>query len=90
MKICCNFVQNCYAQNRNIKMQGSRVMNRTLLLIPSILFCSLWMAACDTTDELHRPEEQRTMIIGGVPAHDQDYKLTRHELALNEPVANGD
>jgi hypothetical protein len=40
------------------------------LLIISLSLTGL--AACDTTDHVNKP---RTMIIGGVPVHEQDYKL---------------
>jgi hypothetical protein len=49
------------------------------------------MVGCDTTDELHRPQnEHRTMIIGGVPVNDHDYKLPREDVALNEAAADDD
>lgn len=47
-------------------------MQRMALLMISLV-CMLF-AACDTTDQLNKP---RTMIIGGVPVYEQDYKLPR-------------
>ncbi len=65
-------------------------MKRSLLIIPTMMLCSVWIVACDTTDELHRTKEQRTMIIGGVPANDLDYKLPREDVALNEAAASNE
>ena len=60
-------------------------------VLPMLCLCSFWMVGCDTTDELHRPQnEHRTMIIGGVPVKDLDYKLPREDVALNEAAADDD
>ena len=67
------------------------MMRRSLMIIPTMLLCSMWTVGCDTTDELHRPKtEQRTMIIGGVPANDLDYKMPHEDVALNEAATNDD
>lgn len=43
------------------------------------------LLACDAKKDLNQPEtEARTMIIGGVPVHDRDYKLPPQEIALNQ------
>ena len=47
-------------------------MRSMALLIMSLSLTGL--AACDTTDQTNKP---RTMIIGGVPVHDHDYKLPK-------------
>lgn len=67
------------------------MMRRSLMIIPTMLLCSVGIVGCDTTDELHRPKtEQRTMIIGGVPANDLDYKIPHEDVALNEAAASDD
>lgn len=34
------------------------------------------LTACDSTENFNEPrKETRTMIIGGVPAHDRDYQI---------------
>ncbi|WP_171264747.1 NF038215 family lipoprotein [Acinetobacter sp. ANC 4558] len=46
--------------------------------VPFILIILLMsgLVACDSTENFNKPKtDQRTMIIGGVPAFDQDYQL---------------
>ena len=51
----------------------------------------LSLAGCDGREEMQPPRtEVRTMIIGGMPVSEQDYKLPREEAAFNEPVASGE
>lgn len=52
-------------------------MKRIIFLL--ILIQSGLLAACDPTRDLNQPktEETRSMIIGGVPVHDQDYLLPK-------------
>jgi hypothetical protein len=42
------------------------------------------MVACDPTRDLNQPktEETRSMIIGGVPVHDQDYLLPKQKSSV--------
>lgn len=55
-------------------MEEGFAMKYTTLVLT--LLGLLNLVACDTrTSVEQRPMEARTMIIGGVPAHDQDYKL---------------
>ena len=36
------------------------------------------LTACDAKDDYNKPKtEVRTMIIGGMPVHDHDYRLTQ-------------
>ena len=45
----------------------------------------LLLTACDAKDDYNKPKtEVRTMIIGGVPVHDRDYKLPSQEMAFNQ------
>lgn len=49
-------------------------------------FALLSLTACDTqTSGQQQQIEARTMIIGGVPAHDKDYKLSP-STTLNEKL----
>lgn len=49
---------------------------------------SLLIMGCDTAETLNQPRaETRTMIIGGMPVHDHDYKVLQTESAWNEPSA---
>lgn len=55
-------------------------------LYAGMLLLSMSLMACDTAEGLNKPKaETRTMIIGGVPVHEQDYKRPNNELAWNEP-----
>lgn len=41
-----------------------------------MLMCVVFIAGCDAKDSLNKPKtEARTMIIGGMPVHDHDYRL---------------
>mgnify|MGYP003483377374 FL=1 len=53
-------------------------MKYTTLVL--MTFGLLNIVACDTqqTTQQHKTES-RTMIIGGVPAHDKDYKVDKSE-----------
>ena len=52
------------------------------------LIVSMLLTGCDTTDSLNKPSEKtRTMIIGGMPVHDHDYKVMQTESAWNEASA---
>lgn len=57
-------------------------MKRIIFLV--ILIQSGLLAACDPTRDLNQPktEETRSMIIGGVPVHEQDYMLPRQEPSV--------
>lgn len=57
-------------------------MRRIALLIVSLGVT--WLAACDTTDHMNKP---RTMIIGGVPVHDHDYKLLPPSTPTQQSLA---
>lgn len=47
---------------------------RSQILMLMFVVC---LTGCDAKDSLNKPKtEQRTMIIGGMPVHDHDYKLT--------------
>lgn len=66
------FNQKCYADIENTE-EGFAMKNTALVLI---IFGSFSLVACDTqtaTEQLQL--EARTMIIGGVPVHDKDYKI---------------
>jgi hypothetical protein len=54
------------------------------ILSVAIMTCLLLgMAGCDAKDDLNKPRtEVRTMIIGGVPAHDQDYRIPKDSAVL--------
>lgn len=47
----------------------------------SIAVCfvlSFFIVGCDVVEQASEPQfESRTMIIGGVPVHDKDYKLSK-------------
>ncbi|TCB49658.1 hypothetical protein E0H80_11235 [Acinetobacter sp. ANC 4779] len=48
----------------------------------------LLLAACEAKDEYNKPKTQvRTMIIGGMPVYDQDYRLSQLNARENKPVA---
>lgn len=56
-----------------------------------LMVTALLLTACDAkdpfkpkTDLLEPNKEMRTMIIGGVPVHDKDYKLP--EVLLTENI----
>ena len=43
----------------------------------------LLLTACDAKDDYNKPKtEVRSMIIGGVPVHDQDYLLPKQEASV--------
>ncbi len=51
-----------------------------------ILFTTLLLSltACDN-DHVNKPRtELRTMIIGGVPVHDHDYRLSQSQLIVQD------
>ncbi|WP_180080241.1 MULTISPECIES: NF038215 family lipoprotein [unclassified Acinetobacter] len=63
----------------------------SLMVVPLVLLGSVSLVGCDTTDELHRPKtDNRAMIIGGVPVYEQDYKIPKEDVALNEAAASDD
>lgn len=53
-----------------------------------VLFSSIFLLmACDVKDDLNKPRTTvRTMIIGGVPVHDQDYQVAELRVRENLPV----
>lgn len=57
---------------------------RALILTFSVLL----LTACDAKDNIHQPKTQsRSMIIGGMPVHDQDYKLMVEQVHINSVPA---
>ena len=50
--------------------------------------CLLFLlTACDAKDDYNKPKtEVRTMIIGGVPVHQQDYRLSQLNARETKPV----
>jgi hypothetical protein len=50
-------------------------MNKVSFVFVVLLIGGL--TACDSTEHFNKPRtEQRSMVIGGMPAFDQDYKIT--------------
>ena len=56
-----------------------------------ILSCAVWvgmllsLSGCD--DVMNKPKtETRTMIIGGVPVHEQDYQLLDKHLSAQDQL----
>lgn len=48
----------------------------------------LLLTACDAKDDYNKPKtEVRSMIIGGVPVHDQDYRLAPLGAREIQPIA---
>lgn len=42
------------------------------------VYLLLLLTACDAKDDYNKPKtEVRTMIIGGMPVHDSDYRLSQ-------------
>lgn len=49
------------------------------------------LTACESKEDLSKPQtEARTMIIGGVPVNERDYRSPKDELALNEASTQDD
>ena len=50
--------------------------------------CVLFLlTACDAKDDYNKPKtEVRTMIIGGMPVHDSDYRLSELNARETKPV----
>ncbi|OAL76370.1 NF038215 family lipoprotein [Acinetobacter terrae] len=47
----------------------------------------LLLTACDAKDDYNKPKtEVRTMIIGGMPVHDSDYRLSEFNARETKPV----
>ncbi|NNG76302.1 hypothetical protein HLH10_08175 [Acinetobacter sp. ANC 4277] len=47
----------------------------------------LLLTACDAKDDYNKPKTAvRTMIIGGVPVHEQDYRLSQLNAREIKPV----
>ncbi|WP_349928883.1 NF038215 family lipoprotein [Acinetobacter sp. A1-4-2] len=47
----------------------------------------LLLTACDAKDDYNKPKtEVRSMIIGGVPVHDQDYRLSQLNVREIKPM----
>lgn len=62
-------------------------MNKVYVMIT--LCCVPLLYACEKKDALNKPNtEARTMIIGGVPVHEKDYKLAGNHLSLNNQSLN--
>lgn len=55
-------------------------MNKYLILL-MVMMSMLILSACDTQEHLNKP---RTMIIGGVPVYDHDYKLPQATSATTK------
>ncbi|OTG74048.1 hypothetical protein B9T26_07890 [Acinetobacter sp. ANC 4169] len=48
----------------------------------------LLMTACDAKNDYNKPKtEVRSMIIGGVPVYEQDYRLSQLNAREIQPVA---
>lgn len=48
----------------------------------------LLMTACDAKNDYNKPKtEVRSMIIGGVPVYEQDYRLSQLSAREIQPVA---
>jgi hypothetical protein len=48
----------------------------------------LLMTACDAKNDYNKPKtEVRSMIIGGVPVYEQDYRLSQLSARETQPVA---
>lgn len=61
-------------------------MMKTLSTLVLVLLLTQ-LTACDAKKELNQPRtEARTMIIGGVPVHDRDYKLPSKEMAFDQKM----
>lgn len=59
-------------------------MMKTLSTLVLVLLLTQ-LTACDAKKDLNQPRtEARTMIIGGVPVYDRDYKLPSQEMAFNQ------
>jgi outer membrane murein-binding lipoprotein Lpp len=58
------------------------------ILSAAIMACLLLsVAGCDAKEDLNKPKtEVRTMIIGGMPASDQDYKMPKDQVILAEQI----
>lgn len=58
------------------------------ILSAAIMACLLLsVAGCDAKEDLNKPKtEVRTMIIGGMPASDQDYKMPKDEAVLADQI----
>ena len=51
------------------------------------LCISLLVTACDAKDDYNKPKtEVRTMIIGGVPVNDHDYRVAQFSAREIQPV----
>ncbi|MGB8697655.1 NF038215 family lipoprotein [Acinetobacter sp.] len=47
----------------------------------------LLLTACDAKDDYNKPKtEVRTMIIGGMPVHEHDYRLSQLNAREIKPV----
>ena len=75
--ILCN---SAMLEKQNNKYGGDSMK----MLSAAITACLLLsLAGCDAKDDLNKPKaEVRTMIIGGVPAHDQDYRIPKDSAVL--------
>ena len=66
--------------------QESAMINKNKILF---LMLSLSLFGCDAMQQADdRNIKARTMIIGGVPVHDKDYKLAGNHLSLNNQSLN--
>lgn len=60
---------------------------KKLSIVLSICLLAL-VTACDAKNDYNKPKtEVRTMIIGGMPIHDQDYRLSQLNAREMKPVA---
>lgn len=49
------------------------------------------LQACDVKDPSHTPKTQlRTMIIGGMPVHDRDFKISEKSMLATNLVEQHD
>lgn len=58
------------------------------ILSAAIMACLLLSTVgCDAKEDLNKPKtEVRTMIIGGMPASDQAYKMPKDQVILAEQI----
>ena len=55
---------------------------------PSLAGSGVFYPQFDAKKDLNQPRtEARTMIIGGVPVHDRDYKLPSQEMAFDQKTS---
>ena len=51
-------------------------MNKSMMLFPLCTALVALLTACEANNPINKPKaEQRTMIIGGMPVNDRDFKM---------------